>query len=213
MTNKGGWCNQVIKTNDPYECFAEIDIGIEKSMEKLRNLLKLLNSPVFKWSDYQIKEYIRKGVKALKESCAFCSFSGCECLTSFLMWAHYADSHGGFALEFKFDYFNVDSTMEGLGDSDISQPRKVTYEASKIISNIGPLFQLIADQISFNQPNSLADKLCILGFLSNWLYKQPDWSYEREYRVWMFNKGYWYYQANQLKAVYFGYRMSEDNKN
>jgi hypothetical protein len=104
-----------------------------------------------------------------------------------LLWAHYADSHKGFCIEYDLDklikqhhqnhkYFEVNY---------IDNPPDIS------LSNI----------LSKDDGNSLVRQM--LG------YKSKRWEYENEIRVITENYGLNIYDFRAVKSIYFGLRMSE----
>jgi len=129
--------------NDPFDCWGLLVNDIEHY-----NFEKVTQS--------EIK--LRKGVKEL----------GVVCLTSSwdnqLMWSHYAGSHTGICLGFKFS----DLTWK---DRDYFLLRPVQY------SNITPIPMSKAWK---DEKKGLPSEATATTFLRT---KNPDWHYEKEWRI------------------------------
>lgn len=82
-----------------------------------------------------------------------------------LMWAHYADCHRGFVVEFDADHAFF---HQGLPDSHLGTVQPVRY------SNERPGFSLGAEPMPGGVAHYLSSVL---------LTKSPEWSYEREWRM------------------------------
>ncbi len=103
-----------------------------------------------------------------------------------LMWSHYADKHSGFCLEFQSD--NI----------FFSSARPVKYD-----SDIPPLNLL---KLNWNDLlRKMVDALLV---------KAPDWAYEKEWRIVAppDNGGVREYPSHALTSVFFGCRMSPQDK-
>ncbi|HMS66895.1 MAG TPA: DUF2971 domain-containing protein [Saprospiraceae bacterium] len=106
-----------------------------------------------------------------------------------LLWAHYANSHRGFCIEYDSDYLN--NKYRGFKK----------YELNVEYSDEPPSF----DFEGLN--SSTEDKVKkIAGF------KSKRWDYEKEFRIITDVYGEFYYEPEALKSIYFGIRMSEENK-
>lgn len=84
---------------------------------------------------------------------------------SLLMWAHYGDSHRGFAIEFDADhpFFH-----RGVGDGYVAIARPVTYDSKR------PAF-VTPGQLGADWINTYLTRLLLT--------KSPEWAYEQEWRM------------------------------
>lgn len=84
---------------------------------------------------------------------------------SLLMWAHYGDSHRGFAIEFDADhpFFH-----RGVNDGYIAVAKPVTYDSKR------PAFVM---------PGQVGEDWINLYLTRLLLTKSPDWAYEQEWRM------------------------------
>jgi len=119
------------------------------------------------WLTVQMDKYERLATSKLpeshKESLKICSFS--ETPDSIIMWSHYADQHRGFCIEYG---------VEDLPPSDgfVRMLFPVVY--SERLFDATRYFQAaIRDRNKFN---NLFPTLAAL-------YKSPEWSYEKEWRL------------------------------
>ena len=106
-----------------------------------------------------------------------------------LLWAHYAYSHFGFCIE-----FDLETLKSGYRNNLLSFD--VKYENSP-------------PEIDLRDINSNAQEMFdkLVGF------KSKRWEYEKEYRLITDFSGEYFYPPNAVKAIYFGIRTKEENKN
>ena len=191
------WLSKPIKFNDPFDCATNFKISSHTAKD-WKALYKKYKKVIDKKEEFDLK-YITKGHvnKAFKDSAmsglidaiqekvdetrnqnGVACFS--EVVDNILMWAHYADGHRGFCLEF-------DTKNEPF-----SQAFPVVY------SNFVPILNM-ADILIRN----LTDKLLELVTT-----KASLWSYEEEWRV-IHNKGNKAYGVAKetLTGLYFGTEM------
>ena len=131
---------------------------------------------------------------ALKEVFNFVDKSGVYSLSQIpldeLLWAHYAYSHTGFCVE-----YNLDELIEYEKNNYIYLVIK--YEDSPQEINVSDM--------GTDGQNKILMKM--LGI------KSKAWSYEKEIRVITSSSGKHSYDYRALKAIYFGLRMSDIEKN
>lgn len=106
-----------------------------------------------------------------------------------LLWAHYANSHKGFCIE-----YDLDTLIK-------------TFKTEKIFS-FPVIYNKIPPEITIKdmsiKNNDLIHKLS--GF------KSKRWEYEEEYRIITNYFGKQSYNYHALKSIYFGLRISEAHK-
>jgi len=117
------------------------------------------------------------GVYSLSKNC-----------TDELLWAHYANSHEGFCIEYDLD------TLVCFGRNDYFN-FDVTYSDHPPKLNINDMFN-IDDKVSFIQK--------LIGI------KSKKWAYEKETRVVTSESGLQSYDYRAVKAIYFGLRMPKE---
>ena len=139
-----------------------------------------------------IAKNVKKGINEKIEKYGICCLS--EVKDDILMWAHYADAHHGFCLEFlnELDLF-VDASLKSAGPlKQIRWP--VEY------SNKYPLVKLVQDS-----PETSVKKTIFT--------KAEPWKYEKEWRiVTLMGPGPYQFQPQFLTGVIFGCRMSVEHK-
>lgn len=117
------------------------------------------------------------GVYSLSKSC-----------TDELLWAHYANSHQGFCIEYDLD------TLVKFGRSDYFN-FDVKYSDHPPILDINDMLK-VDDKVSFIQK--------LIGV------KSKKWAYEKETRVVTSESGSQNYDYRAVKSIYFGLRMAEE---
>ncbi len=108
-----------------------------------------------------------------------------------LLWAHYANSHKGFCIEYDFNLLLNNYSNEKL------------YNFAVKYSNFPPQLSLT---------NALSkDLFYIVKKISGT--KSKRWKYEQEYRIVINKCGIQMYDHKALRGIYFGLRMEEKRKN
>lgn len=107
-----------------------------------------------------------------------------------LLWAHYANSHKGFCIEYDLDILINTYKYDNI----YSFP--VTY------SNKPP--QIGISEVSKQDGSSIIKKIACI--------KSKRWKYEKEHRIIIDRFGEYAYKYNAVKAIYFGLRMNKKNK-
>jgi hypothetical protein len=161
----------------------------------------------------QMRDLVRRGSKIACLS---------ENINSIVMWAHYADNHKGFALE--YDFKNNSASECNKCDKRKECDDKVYAEIYPIIYGnkrfdgselanflVGMPFSII-NAYKVNYYDILADKSVFEKML---LHKSKEWSYEKEWRIICpYNKQN---QDNiklfyKPKAIYYGMRIPPTDK-
>ncbi|MCD4759417.1 DUF2971 domain-containing protein [archaeon] len=109
-----------------------------------------------------------------------------------LLWAHYANAHYGFCIEYDLDILIDTYKAENI----YSFP--VTY------SNTPP--QIGINEVSKSNQGGLSIIKKMLG------YKSKRWAYEKEHRLIIDKFGEQAYNHKAVKAIYFGLRMEDEEK-
>ena len=108
-----------------------------------------------------------------------------------LLWAHYANSHKGFCIE-----YDLDILLKNDGENHIhSFP--VLY--SKKPPSIG-IWDIVR-----NEQNSMIKKFAF--------HKLKRWEYEQEHRIVTSKIGLNSYNYKAIKSIYFGLKINESDKN
>jgi hypothetical protein len=137
-----------------------------------------------------------------------------ETVKSVTMWSHYAKSHTGFALEYDMRLYQT--------KCDIC-PRKDECD-DRILTNLYPVIysKKRYDATSFvdyyvGRSYGMSVKLQdVLFFNKAALYKSPQWSYEKEWRLFLGRKDAYNKPCLQVElkpvAIYYGNHISPINK-
>ena len=108
-----------------------------------------------------------------------------------ILWAHYANSHKGFCIEFDLNL------LLNTYDTEIRYPFTVHYVPS-------PPKTVIEDISSDEGRIHLINKMCAT--------KSTRWEYEEEFRIIVDRPGKNNYCYNALESIYFGIRTSDEVK-
>lgn len=137
-----------------------------------------------------------------------------ETVKSVTMWSHYAKSHTGFALEYDMRLYQTKCDM---------CPRKDECD-DRILTNLYPVIysKKRYDATSFvdyyiGRSYGMSVKLQdVLFFNKAALYKSPQWSYEKEWRLFLGRKDAYNKPCLQVElkpvAIYYGNHISPINK-
>ncbi|MCP4605675.1 MAG: DUF2971 domain-containing protein [Proteobacteria bacterium] len=192
--------------NDPFDCAPDVETGnIEEYLnarpdllEGAGNILKLSPAQRIKEKQTMIKRLEKAVVQgALSQQAAdkvgICSLTRDP--LNLLMWAHYAQHHTGFVVE-----FNIPLIITDIDKSPTDQglkwliPHEVEYQKSKPVINF------------FDDKNTKARK--------QFLVKGEDWKYEQEERVIDYVRGHGIHKYDRksiLHSVIVGMKMSNRN--
>ena len=141
-----------------------------------------------------LEDLSRSGSSLVSTSFKLCSFS--ECNDSILMWAHYADNHKGFCIEYD------------LVNSPVNDPRRRS------------LYPTIYSRKMFDATEHIMKKRDSEDFNSSHLtlgslVKAEEWNYEKEWRL-VFPFGIMdkaqAFKFGVPKMVHLGARISEDDQ-
>lgn len=182
------WCGRHYSMNDPFECLGNVDRVYTR--EDALNFLEAVfpNNPSMHTRlkpllvDPKIfSEAVNQMRNNMLSDFGFCSFS--ETNDNILMWSHYANCHKGIVLEFDFPEEYIENLIY-----------KVSYKSSL------PSLDHAAAWISVQEESAESNDI----ILSDLSIKSSHWSYEREWRLWCDQEGYYDYKPEYLKKVYFG---------
>ncbi|UNM96758.1 DUF2971 domain-containing protein [Ignatzschineria rhizosphaerae] len=117
-----------------------------------------------------------------------------------LMWAHYANSHKGYVLE-----YDKEKLLQNLIIN------KDLYNFMIKYGNEVPSFKLRELIFDANNPQDrgMKAKNILEKF---WSYKAKPWAYEEEFRIIIEGQGIRYHYKKALTGVYFGLRMNDELK-
>lgn len=187
------WCHTANKMNDPIECLSFFDKDFDKNeLHKIRKLFREnVNQKHFQLSllnDEKLNKALNSYRKLLISQYAFCSLS--EENNNFLMWSHYASGHSGFVV-------GIDFEQEDSYDTFL---RPINYKNSIPDLDLQKFGEFI---LSNNEDDNFIEN--IIDYLS---VKILDWKYEKEWRLWVNEPGYYKLKPEQIKEVIFGYNCS-----
>ena len=186
------------------QCETE-DIYIEKE----EDLYKLQGS---KYVQSNLCNTIKQAKEFLRTYPHIACFS--ETPTSPPMWAHYADLHKGFVLEYDFkDYFtpclNCKNTCR-FRHYELLYPviyTKTRFNAKDFFSSYWSHVILMNAPVNVFIPKD--DELAIYKTL---IHKSKDWEYEKEWRIISHCEAYPMIKQRPI-AIYLGAQMEDSNRN
>lgn len=159
-----------------------------------------------------VQSVIDKALTYMREQTHVACFS--ETIKSVTMWSHYAKSHTGFALEYDMRLYQTKcdqcSKKGECGDRIFTNLYPVIYSCKRYDATSFVDYYIGR---SYGMPVKLQD---VLFFNKAALYKSPQWSYEKEWRLFL-GKTHAYNQPClkvELKpvAIYYGNDISPINK-
>lgn len=180
LKNNEFWASNTSQLNDPCEGVITID-GFEQQLNLLKNIF------------YQHKDNLAlleqsfKNIIDIKDT-KLGIFSLSKTYNDELLWAHYANSHKGFCIE-----YNLNRLL-------LNQNPKHHYFDVKYSIKIPEInFSQLLDQ---NDSDALIKNM--LGF------KSQRWEYENELRIITENQGINTYDYRAVEAIYFGLKMPNE---
>lgn len=199
------WLADPATFNDPYDCAHTLDPTQLHTHEIEAHKARWLDSldPIKRGEveavlnrviDERYSEIISTTSNAIARGFKLCSFS--ERVDSTLMWAHYADFHKGFCIEYDFSQLDAISAIKRQIYPVIYSDK--LYDATDYYQNHGG-----------DRPVNI--HYLTLAALS----KAKDWQYEQEWRLVIGNAILASAQACVVpkpKAVYLGARISNDHR-
>ena len=196
LKKRSVWLSSPTNFNDPYDCGLSIDY--ERLRKEEDDYFRLM----FRSSDEKDKEKaIRMGLTPgwvisvakcnMEEyfgAIGICSFS--ESKLNLLLWAHYADKHKGFCVEY---------------DCSDGSKLKELLERVNYVNDI--------PSITHREINNSGDGEGRKRYFSNLaLIKSTDWQYEKEWRLIQDYQNQYYRDELNIKAIYLGTRFDSNNK-
>lgn len=180
LENNFFWGSKIDKLNDPCEALINSD-KFTKQSESLEFFLGKKTKNNF----IKLKEALENVLESHKKIGVF---SLSEKYDDELLWAHYANSHHGFCIE-----YDLELLKSGYRNKVFSFPVKYSNKPPELdFKDINPT------------TNELIQKL--VGF------KSKRWEYEKEYRIIIDFAGEFFYPPIAVKAIYFGARMLDNYK-
>lgn len=183
VVNNQFWSSTLEQLNDPCEALTD-KTRINKLFKWIANLLNIYSIENMELINNNTRDVLNFNGK-------FGIFSLQKTHLDELLWGHYADSHKGYCLE-----YDLDKLIENDGEN-IFYSSTVKYRTKppiqRVIGIVKNDIKHIIRKTAFNKPKR--------------------WAYEEEYRIATINHGLNSHDINALKAVYFGLRMRENDKN
>ena len=174
------WASHTQQLNDPCEGLISVQ-NYEKELQTLKLIF-----PQHANSTQVLHQSFQNIIDMKDQKLGIFSLS--KSFTDELLWAHYANSHQGFCIE---------------------------YELEKLLKNQRPAHRYFDVSYITNIPN-LSFKHIISQKDENLLiktmlgYKSKRWEYENEIRIITENYGLQNYDYRAIKSIYFGLKMSND---
>ncbi|MEQ4690652.1 DUF2971 domain-containing protein [Providencia manganoxydans] len=178
------WSPTYEDLNDPCEGLVLTD-QIFDQLDALNNVLGNTKQTSLVSLD-SVKEAFRDLI-AIKDKAGIYSLS--KIVTDELLWAHYANSHNGFCIEYDLDKLRE---FEGAKYSIF----KVIYQNKPPIMNVDSMF-------ATDSQDEFLQKLTSV--------KSKRWEYEDEIRIITPSEGKQYYDFRAVRSIYFGLRMKKKN--
>jgi hypothetical protein len=179
------WAPTKNTLNDPCEGLIASDILLNQ-IDAVTNLIATNNDNIGKAAE-SLKSSLRV-VLEKKDTSGVYSLSRSS--TDELLWAHYANSHHGFCIEYDLDIL-------------MSFERRDYFSFDVKYSDHPPKLSII-DMSKLDDRSAFIQKL--IGF------KSKKWEYEKELRIITSTSGVQSYDFRAVKGIHFGLRMSDDKK-
>lgn len=167
----------------------------------------IVDSPIFAWLDFVLgkEAKYKKHIQPLKKSfdgykiASFCQDSDKKAIENTLMWAHYADCHKGFCVQYQ------------LHSSDFRRDDQLKLFASRLFKvDYLPQEKCVLD---------LSDSRTTLSSKKAYFTKSGDWGYENEVRMVSYNPfddtqypAFKLGSKSNISAIYFGVKCPESTK-
>lgn len=175
------WSSSINDLNDPWETIVKSDKFIKQSKS-----IGFLLSQKRKSALSKVHDALMNLLETLKKVGIY-SLAGNS--LDEILWAHYADGHKGFCIE-----YDLKGLLNSYSGTFFSFPIKYSKNPPQIDFSDLP-----------GNNKDLIEKLA--G------HKSLRWNYEQEHRIVTNFSGKYYYGYNALKSVYFGLRMDDEYKN
>lgn len=177
------WSSNLENLNDPQENMISTDKFIEQSSSLANSFLGKTDSlsGVYESLDDLLGHNKRIGIYSLSTS-----------YEDKLLWAHYANSHRGFCIEYNLDK---------LIDSYIHESK----------NHFPVLYSLKPSELEFTDISQASTNN---GSLLQKIFacKSKEWEYEKEYRIVTNDFGIHNYDFDAVQSIYFGLKMPDSQK-
>lgn len=159
-----------------------------------------------------IDEAMYRSLDFIKQTTKISCFS--EDIKSPLMWAHYTDSHKGFAIEYDFRNYNTPcvSCQNKCSQEHYESLFPVVYSVEKFNAKDFLSEYMLQIYMSNFSNNLFIPKDDVLAIYKIFLHKSLDWEYEKE---WRFVSMCQNHPGIKVKptAIYLGCKMEQNNRN
>ena len=183
LRNNYFWASSIDQLNDPCEGITNKNV-FKKQYRNISRFLGFKEDRHMQLLDENADEVLSFGEK-------MGIFSSSKTYLNELLWAHYANGHKGFCIEYDLEYLVKTDGGNGV------------FSLGVIYSRKPPKIDLL-DIIKTGQ-NGVIHK--------NGFYKSNSWKYEQEHRLITNIIGENYYDPRAIKSIYFGLLISDKHKN
>ncbi|MBI3258005.1 MAG: DUF2971 domain-containing protein [Ignavibacteriae bacterium] len=188
IVNNCIWSSEIQDLNDPFESMCEIQKFTEE-VNQLAAIFKYVNDlKTENW--HELIDKLSTTIDFITNKAGIYSLS--QTYDNELLWAHYANSHKGFCIEYDV------KLLEGT----LGYPKVYSFPIT--YTNDIPNLELRDMITQESNGDTLVKK--ILGV------KSEVWEYEKEYRIITDIIGKNSYHFSSLKSIYFGLRMKKDER-
>ncbi|OAB81032.1 DUF2971 domain-containing protein [Cochleicola gelatinilyticus] len=182
LENNQYWSSSIEQLNDPCEAITDT-----KKVKKLLNYIGQKVGAKTK-EDFELINDNTDKVLSMDNKMGIYSLS--KTPLDELLWAHYANSHKGFCIE-----YDLDILLKNDGENHI-------HSFPVLYSNKPASFSFL--DLIRNKQNSMIKKFAF--------HKSKRWEYEQEHRIVTSKIGLNSYNHKALKSIYFGLKISESDK-
>ncbi|WP_449546434.1 DUF2971 domain-containing protein [Lelliottia amnigena] len=194
LNNGTLWYSRPENFNDPFDCYPYFPShGKQKLFKRLKNTYKLEQKVPNKLLQRNFNLMSQTGVDGITHSLVSNNLTvTCFSLDhlSAPMWAHYADEHQGFVIEFEY-------TSEMI---------------ARISKSENPIIIVPFDVDYTDMRPALYDKEGNMEGLNIALSKSTQWAYEKEVRALSNREGIHEFSRFQITKVFAGVRTNKENK-
>lgn len=174
------WSANIEGLNDPFETI----IGTDKFLKQTSIIRRIFNR-----NKQNLEELHSAYENLISHNKKIGIFSLSKTFLDELLWAHYADSHKGFCIEYDLDILLEEFKTEKVFSFSVHYNQK-------------------PPQIGIEDVFKKNDELILKMFS----HKSKRWEYESEHRIITNLSGKQTYNPNALKSIYFGLRTSDEHK-
>ena len=177
------WSASIDSLNDPCEAF----ISTQNFQIQLGLIIKIFNRKLDKSASDEVVNALNNVIERRK---VIGIYSLSQTYNHELLWAHYANSHKGFCIEYDLDLLLTTNKMDKIYSFPIKYSNKIPQVDISDISGKGglPIIKKLAGT------------------------KSKSWSYEEEFRLITDQSGSFQYNHRAITAIYFGLRMEQDKR-